>query len=56
MYTKRILASPTVSGIWRELAPRSGSSQETIRITIAALLVAVVMLTFRIHFCSRGYT
>ena len=54
MYTKRILASPTVSGIWSELAPRPGRLQETIRITVAALLVAVVMLTFRMPFLFAG--
>ena len=54
MYTKRILASPTVSGIWSELAPRPGRSQETVRITVAALLVAVVMLTFRMPYLFAG--
>ncbi len=54
MHTKRILASPTVSGIWSELAPRPGRSQETIRITVAALLVAVVMLTFRMPYLFAG--
>ena len=54
MYTKRILASPTVSDIWSELAPHPGRLQETIRITVAALLVAVVMLTFRMPFLFAG--
>ena len=54
MYTKRILASPTVSGMWSELAPRPGRSQETVRITVAALLVAVVMLTFRMPYLFAG--
>ena len=54
MHTKRILASPTVLGIWSELAPRPGRLEETLRITVAALLVAVVMLTFRMPFLFVG--
>jgi hypothetical protein len=54
MYTKRILASPTVSGIWSELAPHPGRLQETIQITVAALLVATVMLTFRMPYLFAG--
>ena len=54
MHTKRILASPTVSGIWSELAPHPGRLQETIRITVAALLVAAVMLTFRMPYLFAG--
>jgi multidrug resistance protein MdtO len=54
MYSKRILASPTVSGICSELAPRPGRSQETLRITVAALLMTVVMLTFRMPFLFAG--
>jgi multidrug resistance protein MdtO len=54
MHTKRILASPTVLGIWSELAPRPGRLEETLRITVAALLVAVVMLTFRMPFLFAG--
>ena len=54
MYTKRILASPTVSDIWSELAPHPGRLQETIRITVAALLMTVVMLTFRMPFLFAG--
>jgi hypothetical protein len=54
MYTKRILASPTVSGIWSELAPRPGRVQDTIRITVTALLVTVVMLTFRMPYLFAG--
>jgi multidrug resistance protein MdtO len=54
MYTKQILASPTVLGMWSELAPRPGRVQETIRITVAALLMTVVMLTFRMPFLFAG--
>ena len=54
MHTKRILASPTVLGIWSELAPRPGRLEETLRITVAALLVAVVMLTFRMPYLFVG--
>ena len=54
MHTKRILVSPTVLGIWSELAPRPGRLEETLRINVAALLVAVVMLTFRMPFSFAG--
>ena len=54
MHTKRILVSPTVSGIWSELAPRPGRLEETIRITVAALLMTVVMLTFRMPYLFAG--
>ena len=54
MHTKRILASPTVLGIWSELAPRPGRLEETLRITVAALLLAVVMLTFRMPYLFAG--
>src|SRR5262245_1296570 len=54
MYPKRILAFPAVSGIWSELQPRPGRLQETLRITVAALLMTVVMLTFRMPFLFAG--
>jgi len=50
MHPKRILVSSTVSDIWSELAPRPGRLEETIRITVAALLMTVVMLTFRMPY------
>jgi multidrug resistance protein MdtO len=54
MHSKRILALPTGLGIWSELAPQPGRLQETVRITVAALLVAVVMLTFRMPYLFAG--
>ncbi len=54
MHPKRILVSSTVSDIWSELAPRPGRLEETIRITVAALLMTVVMLTFRMPYLFAG--
>ena len=54
MRAKQILASPTLRGLWSELAPRPGRVQDTLRITVAALLVTVVMLTFRMPFLFAG--
>ena len=41
-------------GLWKELAPEPDRWLGTLRITIAALLVAVVMLAFRMPFLSIG--
>jgi multidrug resistance protein MdtO len=54
MHPKRILISSPVSDIWSELAPRPGRLEETIRITVAALLMTVVMLTFRMPYLFAG--
>ena len=51
---KKILALPALRGLWIEPAPRPGRVQETIRITVAALLVTVVMLTFRMPYLFVG--
>ena len=50
----RFSPRPPFRVIWSELAPRPGRVQETIRITVAALLVTVVMLTFRMPFLFAG--
>lgn len=42
------------SGLWKELAPEPGRAIGTVRITAAALLVAVVMLAFRMPFLAIG--
>ena len=54
MNAKQILASPALRGLWSELAPRPGRVQDTLRITVAALLVTVVMLTFRMPYLFAG--
>ena len=54
MNAKQILASSALRGLWSELAPRPGRVQDTLRITVAALLVTVVMLTFRMPFLFAG--
>ena len=54
MHAKQIFASPAVQSLWSELEPRPGRLQDTLRITAAALLVAVVMLTFRMPFLFAG--
>jgi hypothetical protein len=54
MHAKEILASPALRGLLSELEPRPGRAQETLRITVAALLVTVVMLTFRMPYLFVG--
>ena len=54
MNAKQILASSALRGLWSELAPRPGRVQDTLRITVAALLVTVVMLTFRMPYLFAG--
>ena len=54
MNAKQILASPALRDLWSELAPRPGRVQDTLRITVAALLVTVVMLTFRMPYLFAG--
>ncbi len=44
----------SAGGLWEELAPQPDRWQSTLRITISALLVAVVMLTFRMPFLAIG--
>ena len=39
MHAKEILASPALRGLLSALEPRPGRAQETLRITVAALLV-----------------
>ena len=54
MNAKQILASPALRGLWSELAPRPGRVRNTLQITVAALLVTVVMLTFRMPYLFAG--
>ena len=51
MRAKQMLASPAFGGV---MEPRPGRVQETLRITVAALLVTVVMPTFRMPFLFAG--
>lgn len=42
MHAKEILASPALRGLLSALEPRPGRAQETLRITVAALLVTAL--------------
>ncbi len=53
MHPRRPLVSAP-EGLWSELAWEPGRLGASVRITVTALLVAVVMLTFRMPFLSIG--
>ncbi len=54
MPARQVSAPGIARGFWSELAPRAGRLEGTLQITVAALLVTVVMLTFRMPFLFVG--